>query len=74
MSSEERAARLNLVRYGMLLVVVLAMTITPAALYLAFAPTGQPFSVLMPTIIATVLAAVVAGAVYMAYSRYLSQA
>ena len=72
MTAEEKTARLNLVRYGMFLVVVMAMTITPISFFLAYAPLGEPMSrVLVPTLIATGLAALLAGVVYFAYSRYL---
>lgn len=75
MSEQEKRARLNLVRYGMFLVVVLALTITPIALFLAEARVGGGIGdVLMPTLIATVLAALVAAGVYVAYSSYLNRA
>jgi hypothetical protein len=70
MTGEEKIARLNLVRYGMLLTVVMAIAITPSALYLAGAAIG---AIMMPTIIATVLAAIVAAGVYFGYSKYLDQ-
>ena len=66
--------RLNLVRYGMLLVVVLAMTITPTALYQAAILYGEPINVIgivTQTAIATAISAVVATAIYFAYKRYL---
>ena len=69
--SDEKVARLNLVRYGLFLTVVLAMTITPTALFLAAGPAGEPSRIVMPTVIATLLTAAVAAAVYVAYSRWL---
>ncbi|MBA3533276.1 MAG: hypothetical protein H0T73_15255 [Ardenticatenales bacterium] len=74
MSPEEKTARLNLVRYGMLIVVVLAMTITPSALFLATSQVGAPLDVLPITLGMTVAVAIVAGLVYFAYSKYLERA
>lgn len=66
--------RLNLVRYGMLLVVVLAMTITPTALYEAAAHANQPInimSIVLQTGIGTGISALLATVIYFAYKRYL---
>ena len=66
--------RLNLVRYGMLLVVVLAMTITPSALYQAAALANEPINVIslvLQTGIGTGISAVIATFIYFAYKRYL---
>lgn len=74
MSTEEKTARLNLVRYGLLLVVVVAMTVTPISLFLATARVGGSIAdVLTTTIIATILAGVVSAAVYFGYSSYLNR-
>jgi hypothetical protein len=74
MSPEEKKARLNLVRYGMLIIVVLAMTITPSALYLASAQIGEPLSVIPITLMMTVAVGLLAAAVYFGYSKYLDRA
>lgn len=66
--------RLNLVRYGMLLVVVLAVTITPTALYQAAALANEPINlinIVLQTGIGSGISAVVATFIYFAYKRYL---
>ena len=66
--------RLKLVRYGMLLVVVLAMTITPTALYQAATLANEPInviSIVLQTGIGTGISAVIATFIYFAYKRYL---
>lgn len=74
MSQDEKTARLNLVRYGLLLVVVVAMTVTPISLFLATARVGGSITeVLTTTIIATVLAGLVSAGVYFGYSSYLNR-
>lgn len=66
--------RLNLVRYGMLLVVVLAITITPTALYQAATVANEPINligIVLQTGIGAGISAVVATFIYFAYKRYL---
>ena len=71
MFAKNKSSRLNLVRYGMLLVVVMAMTITPVALYM---DGDKIFSdIIAQTIIATCLACTVALGAYYSYRGYIEK-
>jgi hypothetical protein len=74
MSADEKQARLNLVRYGILLAVVVALTVTMSTYLLALAPLGQPLTaVIVPVLVALALTGLVGVAVYVGYKNYLDR-
>lgn len=73
MAPEEKQARLNLVRYGLFIMVIMAMVVTASSLYLATARVGQPLDVLPMTLMMTVAVAILAVVVYFAYGKFLDR-
>ncbi|MFQ6015346.1 MAG: hypothetical protein ACE5NP_07885 [Anaerolineae bacterium] len=66
MSQEEKTRRLNVVRYGLFVIVVMAMAVTPTYMYIA--TFGQNIGALiMPTILATIGTAIVCVLVWYGY-------
>lgn len=69
--TEDQQKRLNLFRYGLLLVVVVALVITPTFLVIGTANFIETSAVVMWTVVNTAVVAAIAVGVYQLYKRWL---